>query len=327
MSTAPLPNRSGRQVLAQALRPVPRHWRAGWERALQRADWLNSPAPDVAIEISATAVLALGGGRQRARAASRRELPTGVLEPSAVAPNARDPERLVAALQQVLTGVGGVGREVVLLVPDATARVSLLDFEQLPADPDELRQLVRFRMRKILPFDVEHAALDCQVVTGTEVSQVLVTVADRARLDEYENALEAAGARAAVVLPAGLGALEGTPPGHLLLKGDARTLTAAFAPEGRLVFYRVVEGAHGALCYADLHPSLVLFRDWWETMRGTSATARVTVSGLEPELMFEAGAENPWAEVAWAAPDATATGTPAETSRFLAVAGALGARA
>ena len=306
--------------------PLPPQWRAGWERALQRADWLNSPPPDVAVEVGATAVVALGGSRKGARSASRRELPAGVLAPSAVAPNARDPERLVAALQQVLAGVGGVGREIVLLVPDATARVSLLDFEQLPSDPEELRQLVRFRMRKVLPFEVEHAALDCQVVSGTEANQVLVTVAERARLDEYEDALEAAGARAAVVLPAGLGALAGTPPDHLLLKGDAGTLTAAFAPEGRLVFYRVVEAAHDVLTYADLHPSLVLFRDWWETMRGGAATARVTVAGLTPELMQEAGTENPWAEVAWALPDASILGSPAETSRYLAVAGALGAR-
>ena len=47
-----------------------------------------------------------------------------------------------------------------LILPDYAARVSVLDFDSLPAKPEEQLALVRFRLKKTLPFDIDSAALE-----------------------------------------------------------------------------------------------------------------------------------------------------------------------
>ncbi len=48
-------------------------------------------------------------------------------------------------------------RDVIGVLPDAAVRVVLLDFDTLPAKPEEAEGVVRFRLKKSLPFDVEKA--------------------------------------------------------------------------------------------------------------------------------------------------------------------------
>ena len=44
-------------------------------------------------------------------------------------------------------------------------RVFVLDFDSLPAKPAEALPVLRFRLRKMVPFDVEHAGVSYQVLT------------------------------------------------------------------------------------------------------------------------------------------------------------------
>jgi type IV pilus assembly protein PilM len=46
-----------------------------------------------------------------------------------------------------------------LILPDYAARVTVLDFDAFPAKPDEQLALIRFRLKKTLPFDIDSAAL------------------------------------------------------------------------------------------------------------------------------------------------------------------------
>jgi len=66
-----------------------------------------------------------------------------------------------------------------VILPDFAARMAVLDFSQFPADPDEQRALVRFRMKKTVPFDVDAAAVSCLVQPrpeGTKEVDVLATL-------------------------------------------------------------------------------------------------------------------------------------------------------
>ena len=45
----------------------------------------------------------------------------------------------------------------IAIVPDAAVRVMLVEFDTLPSDQDEALGVVRFRLKKSLPFDVDKA--------------------------------------------------------------------------------------------------------------------------------------------------------------------------
>ncbi len=45
------------------------------------------------------------------------------------------------------------------MLPDTVAKVSLLRFEKVPAEPQDLDQLIRWQVRKAAPFRIEEAQL------------------------------------------------------------------------------------------------------------------------------------------------------------------------
>ncbi len=53
-----------------------------------------------------------------------------------------------------------------VVVPDAAVRVLLLDFDQLPSKIAEALPVVRFRLKKLLPFDADTAAVSYQVMAS-----------------------------------------------------------------------------------------------------------------------------------------------------------------
>ena len=54
----------------------------------------------------------------------------------------------------------------VLILPDFCARVAVLEFDSFPTDPKEQLSLVRFRMKRSVPFDVESAAVSFHPTDG-----------------------------------------------------------------------------------------------------------------------------------------------------------------
>ena len=84
--------------------------------------------------------------------------------PSGVGGDAAGRAAVVAAVRKALEAVALRSREVTLIVPDAAVRVLLLDFDELPAKPAEALPVVRFRLKKLLPFDADDAAVSYQVM-------------------------------------------------------------------------------------------------------------------------------------------------------------------
>jgi len=283
-----------------------------------RFDELTAPpTPALAVEIASGRAAAARMDSGQVRAASR-PLPASAVTASAVKANLNDAHAVALQLRALLESMGGLGAEVTLLVPDLTARVSVLDFDLLPGRADELRALAHFRLRKSLPFADEQMVLSCQRLSPT---RLLVAFADRARLAEYEDCLEAAGARAAIVLPSGLACLAALPALHhgaLLLRAEPGCLTSAFAWNGQPEFFRALElGA--AATFDDAFPSVAFFRDRVENAPLGPATAdtpwRLVTSGLAPELETRLADETPWATL-----------QRAESTENLAVTGAVRGR-
>src|SRR3954453_2329072 len=117
------------------------------------------PRPRLACEITAESVIAARasetGGSVELH--TMRMLPTGSVLPSLKDTNVLEPAALANAITDALRTVGGRSRDVTAILPDAAVPPVLLDFDSLPADPKDAAGVVRFRMRKALPFDVDKA--------------------------------------------------------------------------------------------------------------------------------------------------------------------------
>ncbi|MDR3741869.1 MAG: hypothetical protein P4L40_22845, partial [Terracidiphilus sp.] len=151
---------------------------------------------------------------------------------------------LVGAVRTALEQVSLRGRDVTLVVPDAAARVLLLDFDELPAKAAEALPVVRFRLKKLLPFDSDDAAVSYQVMSSARGVQVMAVAMPRALLTEYESVVREAGFEPGAVLPSTLAALAGLGEGErptLVVNASREGVTTAIVKGGLLLLHRTVD--------------------------------------------------------------------------------------
>ena len=125
--------------------------------------------------------------------------------------------------------MAGRSKDVIAIVPDAAVRIMLVDFETLPSDQVEALGVVRFRLKKSLPFDVDKAKVSYHVQKVGNELKIVAAVALGSVVEDYEAAFKEAGFSPGVVLPstlAALGAAEGKKP-TLVIKVDAHTTSLA----------------------------------------------------------------------------------------------------
>ena len=182
-------------------------------------------------------------------ALARAELHPGAVAPGLKVGNLADRPAVVAALRRAFDAIAARGadrsRYVTVVVPDAAVRVLLLDFDALPSKPAEALQVVRFRLKKLLPFDVDHALVSFQIMsTDRSLLRVLAVAIPQEVLAEYEAAVTEAGMQPGVVLPSTLAALAGldaTHPSALVLNASAAAVTTAIVRSGILLLHRTIE--------------------------------------------------------------------------------------
>jgi len=209
--------------------------------------------PRLAVEIRAEGVVAARAEDAAAllAAVARGDLAEGVVTPGLKAGNIVDRAAVVAAVRKALDGVVGRGtergRDVTVVVPDAAVRVLLLDFDQLPSKIAEALPVVRFRLKKLLPFDADDAAVSYQVMSNVKGMVRVVAVAmAKDVLEEYEGVVTAAGYLPGAVLPSTLAALAGLDEAEapvLVVNAGPGAVTTAIARGGVLLLHRSVDMA------------------------------------------------------------------------------------
>jgi type IV pilus assembly protein PilM len=171
-------------------------------------------------------------------------LPPGSVTPGLKTPNLPATPAVVAALEKALSDVGARERSLTVVIPDAAVRVLLLDFDSLPSRPQEALPIVRFRLRKLVPFEVENAVISYQVMQQTS-SQVraVVAIIPGDVLSEYEAAIRRAGYEPGVVLPSTIAAAAAIAPDRtaLLVSHNGETLTTAITHQNELLLHRTLE--------------------------------------------------------------------------------------
>jgi type IV pilus assembly protein PilM len=204
--------------------------------------------PPVAVELAPEGVLAASlPGPGQSPVYAFEPLPPGSLLPGIGEPNLRAPEAIAAAIRTALGQVSPRTRSVTVILPDTVVRVFVLDFDSLPPKPAEAFPILRFRLRKMVPFDVEHAGISYQVLSETKTEcKVLAAVIPGAILAEYEAAVRAAGYEPGSVISASLAALESSDSTKALdaIMGanlSAIALTTFIMNGNSLLLYRTVD--------------------------------------------------------------------------------------
>lgn len=177
--------------------------------------FLTSPPPAVGVEIASDRVTAVSLSREAGGwvvgAYGSEPLPAGVVTPALNATNIHDARAVAGALRSAFDKLGMRPRRIALVIPDTAAKLSLLRFEKIPADAD-LDQLIRWQMRKAVPFKPEEAQvswLPAAPIAGGG-REYLVTLARRDIIESYMHACAEAGADAGVVDLASLNLINAT---------------------------------------------------------------------------------------------------------------------
>ena len=243
----------------------------------------STARPHLACEIAADHVVAArSSAAGRAELCTSHSLPAGAVVPNLGNVNVLDGQVLRVAIADSLAAVQDRSRDVIAILPDAAVRVVMLDFDTLPDKQQDAEGVVRFRLKKSLPFNVDQAALSYEARHAEGHVKVLAAVSPRQVLEEYESAFRDAGYSPGVVMPSMLAALGLVDSGAatLVVKVDSVSISVAVVDKNELHLLRTLENASGpavsgAQIAADVYPSVVFYEDTYGAKIG-----RVLVGGL-----------------------------------------------
>lgn len=237
--------------------------------------------PQTACEIRPEGVVAARASTEKRGAGDTlmafEPLPDGALAPGLKVPNLLHREAVIAAISQALSAVDPRSRDLSVVIPDAAARVLLLDFDTLPAKFQDVLPVVRFRLRKMVPFDVESSAVSYQIMArkNAQVS-VLVTVMPGDVRADYESAVREAGYEPGAILPSTLAAAaalssEGAP---LIINHIHTSVTTAVTQGDEMLLHRSIDlPAEPDARDEEIARAVITTLAWYEdTLRATPAT-------------------------------------------------------
>ncbi len=203
---------------------------------------LLDPPPGMVFEVSEAGIAA-------ARIGHRTELdfqalPPGVLAVSPLKENVLDEKAFASAVKALAaTHSGRKGKDAALILPDFSTRTTVLDFDSFPTEAEEQLALVRFRLKRSVPFDVETAAVSYWPQTGPKRVDVVVVMTPLEIVARFEAPFRAAGLNPGLVTTSSLAALELAPEGGLTMvaKLTGRSLTLLVRNKSVLKLVRCLE--------------------------------------------------------------------------------------
>lgn len=206
--------------------------------------------PRLACEIAPEGVTAARAGTPEGPldSVARTPLSAGAVIPSLKPGNLADRVAVIAAIRRSLESIdvrpNTRGSDLTVIIPDAAVRVLLLDFDALPAKLSEALPIVRFRLKKLVPFEVDDAMVSYQVMSSSKSNvRVLAVAIPRDILEEYETAVREAGFEPGAVLPSTLAALAGVTAAEpsLVVNATQAGITTAITRDGVLLLHRSVD--------------------------------------------------------------------------------------
>lgn len=248
--------------------------------------WLDAmPRPPIAIEIAWDRISAVRWSRAGAVEEFAVEaIPRGAIVPSAVETNIVDAGGVRSAMSTVCSRIHASDEDATLLLPDPVVRVFVQRFEEFPRSPQEAVPMLRWKLKKSVPFEMADTVLSYVQQEAQEDGVDVVTAIARLRVvREFEELLEPVGLRAGVVSSSSLAALALLEDSHstLLARVSDQALTTAIVRDGLLCGFRCTElPARGAeltpkILLDEIYPIAAYYQDYWH-----ATIESVCVSGI-----------------------------------------------
>jgi type IV pilus assembly protein PilM len=200
---------------------------------------VTDPPPEHIFELSEAGIAYARGAET-----GFEQFPEGTLKASPVDDNVLRVDAFSSLLNRIAPMNNTKRRPAAVLLPDASVRISVLDFDSFPETPEEQLSLVRFRVKKTVPFDIESAAVSYYRQPGTggkraKMEVVAVTVALEV-LARYEALFRNAGFLPGDITISALSALnlyrDAEPA--VIAKLAGHTLTVMVVAAGKLKLFR-----------------------------------------------------------------------------------------
>lgn len=249
---------------------------------------IQDPPPDYIFELSEGGIAYVRPGTPQP---AFEPLEPGVLSPSPIADNVLKADVLGDKVRALVGGTAARKRgRAVLILPDFCARVAVLEFDSFPADPKEQLSLVRFRMKRSVPFDVESAAVSFhpQASKG-KGAEVVVVAAALEIVARYEAPFRSAGLHPGVVTTSGMAMvnLERRPDISVIARMSGRVLTVIVMQANVLKLVRTVELADTSPeeILGVLFPTMAFIEDQYHSKPGRVLFCGMgEIAGWEQEL-------------------------------------------
>jgi len=251
------------------------------------ARWLDSiPHPLVACEIAADYVAAARWTRTGTGldGYAVEPLPPGAIMPTPVEANVVDAAEVRAAVGRVFTRLRAKNEDVALLLPDSVIRVFVLHFDVFPRKPEEAIPILRWRLKKSVPFEAEETVISYMRQSPRDDGVDIVTGLARLRIvREYESLVESMGMSPGVVMSSTLAVVPLLPDTRpsLLARVAGTTLTTAIVREGMLCGYRCItlpaDARHVTpqALLDEIYPLAAYYQDSW-----SEGISQVRLAGL-----------------------------------------------
>lgn len=170
--------------------------------------YIRPRLPDVAVLFSHDrfTVVRVLAGEQGSRPVLThlvsRALPVGSLVPRADRPGVTAPSEVAAELGRVLDQLPERAkmRHLSVVIPDSAAVVILLTLRELPRSQQQVTEVIRWQIRKRVPFRLEDARLRFQrFALGEGSERVLIAVVREAVVAQFEQMVESLGLQPGLV--------------------------------------------------------------------------------------------------------------------------------
>ena len=260
-------------------------YQSGFVRRMAR--WLDSiPHPLIACEIAPDYVAAARWTRtgMGLDGFAVEPLPPGAISPTPVESNLIDAAEVRAAVGRVFSRLRVKNEDVALLLPDAVIRVFVLHFDVFPRKADEAIPILRWRLKKSVPFEAEETLISYMRQSPRDDGVDIVTGLARLRIvREYESLVESVGMSPGVVMSSTLAAVPLLPDERpaLLARVAGTILTTAIVRGGMLCGYRCITLPTDArqvtpqALLDEIYPLAAYYQDSW-----SEGIAHVRLAGL-----------------------------------------------
>jgi len=210
-------------------------------------------------------------------------IPAGLITPSLTRPMISSPGDFLNLLRAVFAKAELKTNKISLAIPDSCAKVTIHQFDSMPGNEAEKQQLLKWKLKKTVPFNIEDSKLSFLEQKTPDGKYVVVAVNIHvAALAQLEAVFESLGIQVGFVTLASFAAFEVLvrhdpdvlQKSVLFLRTQPSGVSSVIVRQGSMVFFRHTDydpgngsaaassrGVGSEQLYNEIHPCLMYYQD------------------------------------------------------------------